>query len=65
MDAIDIARALGDRENVRKATNDARKQRYARRARLALMKQLMAEIADNLRTSTSLKRLPTPIRKSR
>ncbi len=55
VDAIDIARALGDRDELRSAIKDARKAQLARRARLSLIRQLMAEIADDLKASTSLK----------
>lgn len=55
VDAIDIARVLGDRDDVREAVQDARKQRLARRTKLTLIKQLMAELAEDLRASTSLR----------
>ncbi len=54
IDAVDIARAIGTRDDVRDAVQDARKVRLGRRARLALMKQLMAELQDELRARTSL-----------
>ncbi len=58
VDAVDIARALGDRDEVREAVQDARLARLARRARMALIKQLMAELAEDLRATTSLAQRP-------
>ncbi len=63
VDAIDIARVLGDRDDVRDAVQDARRQCLARRATLTLMQQLMEELAEALRASTSLRQQPHSCRR--
>lgn len=52
VDAVDIVRSIGHKDEVRDALHDARTARLARRARLSLIKQLMAELAEDLRAST-------------
>lgn len=54
VDAVDIARAIGDRDDIRQAVQDARIERKARLARAPLMKQLMEELKESLKASTSL-----------
>ena len=58
VDAVDIVRMLGSQEDVREAINEATGQRKARRGRLPLMEQLMAEVGEGLREGTSLKSQP-------
>jgi hypothetical protein len=54
IDAIDIDRAIGSKENLRAAVEDAIGQRKARLAKGPLMKQLMEELKEQLKTKTSL-----------
>lgn len=54
VDAVTIARALGTRDDVRHAVQQAMAQRKARIAKKPLMEQLMAEMAERWRASTSL-----------
>ncbi len=63
VDAIDIAKAIGTKHDVRHAVLDATKVRFARRARLALMQQLMLELKDDFKGSTSLKKPRTVARR--
>jgi hypothetical protein len=56
VDAVDVARAIGTREHVRQAVQDATRMRLARRARFSLMRQLTDELKDDLRASTHLRR---------
>ena len=59
VDAVDIARAIGTKENVRSAVEEAVGKRKARMARAPLMEQLMVELKETLKATTSL----TPIRR--
>lgn len=54
VDAIDIARVLGTREELRAAVQEAKGKRKARLARAPLMTQLMEELKERLRASTAL-----------
>ncbi|MEQ1613619.1 MAG: hypothetical protein ABL904_12765, partial [Hyphomicrobiaceae bacterium] len=54
VDAIDIARAIGSKDDVRAALQEARGQRIARRAGKPLMVQLMEELKEALKSRTSL-----------
>jgi hypothetical protein len=54
VDAIDIARVLGTREQLRAAINEATGQRKARRARLPLLRQLMEELKEQWKAGTAL-----------
>ncbi|HRD74668.1 MAG TPA: hypothetical protein PK264_01830, partial [Hyphomicrobiaceae bacterium] len=58
VDAVDIARRLGTREQLRAAIQDARGHRKARLARAPLMTQLMEEMKETLKASTALSRKP-------
>lgn len=53
IDAIDIARALGSRADVRDAINHAKAIRAARITRLPLMAQLLADLRDHLKAFTA------------
>lgn len=51
VDAVDIARALGTRDQYLAAIRDATGQRLARRAKKPLMLQLLEELVDDLRNA--------------
>ena len=55
VDAIDIARAIGTKEQLKQAINEARGQRKARIAAGPLMRQIEEELKEALKESTSLK----------
>ena len=54
VDAVDIARALGDPQDIRSAVQEAVGQRKARLAKAPLVKQLMEELKEQLKTRTGL-----------
>ncbi|MEQ1694359.1 MAG: relaxase/mobilization nuclease domain-containing protein [Hyphomicrobiaceae bacterium] len=54
VDAVDIARAIGTRADVREAINQSKALRNARIARLPLMQRLMAELKDYWKRTTAL-----------
>ena len=54
VDAVDIARALGDRQDVRSAVQEAVGQRKTRLAKAPLIKQFMEELKEKLKTATGL-----------
>jgi hypothetical protein len=58
VDAIDIARALGTKADVRNAVQDAVRARRARLARRPVIDQLMEELKEQLKASTALSRPP-------
>ncbi len=69
VDAIDIARAIGTKEQLKQAINKARGQRKARIAAGPLMRQIEEELKEAMKENTSLKppkprpRTRTPPRK--
>lgn len=72
VDAIDIARKIGTRDELRQAVADARAVRKARNARKPLIVQLLAELQERWRATTGLKppkprprRQPPPARDKR
>ena len=54
VDAIDIARSLGDRDELRAAIQEAEGRRKTRLAKAPLIVQLMEELKDRLKAGTSL-----------
>lgn len=54
LDAVDIARAIGDRDDVRSAVQDAIAERKARLARKPIMQQLLAEMREQWKAGTML-----------
>lgn len=63
VDAVDIARAIGTKENVRSAVQEAVGQRKARMARAPIMTQILEELKETLKATTSLtpaRRKPKP-----
>jgi len=54
VDAVDIARAIGTKDQIRAAVQEARGQRKTRLAKAPLMKQLMEELKEQMKASTSL-----------
>ncbi len=54
IDAVDIARVLGSRADLREAINDAQARRRARITRLPLMDQLLADLRERLKAFTAL-----------
>lgn len=54
VDAVDIARAIGSKDDLRAAIQEARGQRMTRLANAQLMVRLMAELMEKLKASTGL-----------
>jgi hypothetical protein len=69
LDAVDIARAIGDRDDVRSAVRQAVAERKARLARKPIMQQLLAEMREQWKAGTMLvppkRRRPPPRSPSR
>ena len=63
VDAVDIVRAIGSKDELRAAINDAVRQRKARLASKPLMVQLMEELNETLRNSTLLQPSTGPSRR--
>lgn len=65
VDAVDVARAIGSRQDLQHAVRDAIRERKARLADKPLMDQLMEELKETLRTCTFLGNAPPPKRKAK
>jgi hypothetical protein len=65
VNAVDIARAIGSKDDLKQALGDALRQRKARLATAPLMTQLMEDLKEYWRTSTVLSARRTPKRPTR